>query len=194
MTAADMLDNNAQKKGRIPSSKILLWLALASITIMFGGLTSGYLVSQGNGIWLKFAMPQMFWVSTSIILLSSVTMNRVMSAAKSNNYTGVKTMLGITFGLGVLFVISQFLGFSEMVGEKIYFSGSSNSASFLYFFTGLHGAHILAGLIALIVVLVKSLKNRIDATNLLSLELCATYWHFLGGLWVYLFLFLLYFR
>lgn len=190
------LNQDSESKGKIPSAKILLWLGIASIVIMFGALTSAYIVREAEGNWVKFALPMMFWVSTSIILLSSVTMNWALSSAKENKNERVKIALGLTLLLGAGFVTAQFLGWQTLVSQDIFFAGnkSNPSGSFLYVITGLHVAHLLAGILFLLVMFIKSFRNKLNTSNLLSLELCATYWHFLGGLWVYLFLFLLFIR
>jgi cytochrome c oxidase subunit 3 len=191
------LDNNTtEEKGKIPSAKILLWLGIGSIVILFAALTSAYIVREAEGNWVKFELPSLFWFSTACILLSSVFMNNALVAARKNNFKGISIALGITLILGIFFVIGQFLGWKALVHDGIFFAGnkSNPSGSFLYVITGLHVAHLIAGLIYLFVVFTKSIKNRYNAAHLMSLELCATYWHFLGGLWVYLFLFLLLIR
>ncbi len=191
-----VIEKNSDNNGKIPSAKILLWLGIGSIVIIFGALTSAYIVREAEGNWVKFALPQMFWVSTSVILLSSATMNWAIASAKANKSATIKMALGITFILGVCFVLAQFLGWKTLVHEGIFFAGSKSnpSGSFLYVITGLHVAHLLAGILYLFAMFIKSFKNTFNSSNLLSLELCATYWHFLGGLWVYLFLFLLFIR
>jgi cytochrome c oxidase subunit 3 len=189
-------DNKMETKGKIPSSKILLWLGIASIVILFAALTSAYIVREAEGNWVKFELPSLFYFSTACILLSSIFMNMAMVAARKNASKTVQTTLGVTLLLGILFISGQFLGWKALVHEGIFFAGnkSNPSGSFLYVITGLHVAHLVAGILYLIFVFSKSFKNQITDKDLLRLELCATYWHFLGGLWVYLFLFLLFIR
>ncbi len=193
---AEALDNNSGKSGKIPSAKILLWLGIGSIVILFAALTSAYIVREAEGNWTKFEMPAMFWISTSVIIFSSVFMNWALASAKKNNFSSIRTALIITLMLGLAFVVTQFLGWKALVHQNIFFAGSkSNPAgSFFYVITGLHVVHLLAGLLYLLAMLIKAFKNKFNSSNLLGLELCATYWHFLGGLWVYLFLFLLFIR
>ena len=189
-------ENKTEIKGKIPSSKILLWLGIASIVILFAALTSAYIVREAEGNWVKFELPSLFYFSTACIVLSSVFMNMAMVAARKNATKSVQTTLGITLLLGILFVVGQFLGWKALVHEGIFFAGnkSNPSGSFLYVITGLHVAHLVAGILYLVYVFSQSFKIQVSTKDLMRLELCATYWHFLGGLWVYLFLFLLFIR
>ncbi len=185
-----------KKEIREKSAKPLLWLGMVSMAMIFAGLTSAYVVRQGKGDWLKFELPQLFYISTAIIIISSVTMNWVLSSAKNNNYKNVKLASLITLILGFAFVICQFKAWGTLVDQKVFFAGKySNAAgSYLYILTGLHLLHLIGGILALLLVWVKSLKNKYTSENLLGIKLCAIFWHFLDVLWIYLFLFLLFFR
>ena len=185
-----------KKEIREKSAKPLLWLGMVSMAMIFAGLTSAYVVRQGKGDWLKFELPQLFYISTAIIIISSVTMNWVLSSAKNNNYKNVKLASLITLILGFAFVICQFKAWGTLVDQKVFFAGKySNAAgSYLYILTGLHLLHLIGGILALLLVWVKSLKNKYTSENLLGIKLCAIFWHFLDVLWIYLFLVLLFFR
>ena len=185
-----------KKEIREKSAKPLLWLGMVSMAMIFAGLTSAYVVRQGKGDWLKFELPQLFYISTAVIIISSVTMNWVLSSAKNNNYKNVKLASLITLILGFAFVICQFKAWGTLVDQKVFFAGKySNAAgSYLYILTGLHLLHLVGGILALLLVWVKSLKNKYNSENLLGIKLCAIFWHFLDVLWIYLFLFLLFFR
>lgn len=194
--ALNNISDNTAGKGKIPSSKILLWLGIASISILFAALTSAYIVREAEGNWVKFDLPSLFYFSTACIVLSSIFMNMATVAAKKNAAKNTRTALGITLVLGILFIVGQFLGWKALVHEGIFFAGnkSNPSGSFLYVITGLHVAHLVAGILYLAFVFIKSFNNQISSKDVMRVELCATYWHFLGGLWVYLFLFLLFIR
>jgi len=174
----------------------LLWLSIIAMIMIFAALTSAYVVSWGKGGWLQFELPQLFYVSTAIILISSVTMNWTLSSAQKNNLKNVKIASLITLLLGGAFVICQFKAWGELVDQKVFFAGksSSGSGSYLYALTGLHLAHIAFGIMALFVVWVKSMGQKYNSENLLGIRLCAIFWHFLDALWIYLFLFLLFVR
>lgn len=177
-------------------AKPMLWLGMISMVMIFAALTSAYVVRMEKGDWLQFQLPQMFYISTAVIILSSVTMNWAVASAKKNDFKNVKLASIITLGLGVAFIVFQFKAWDVLVDQKIFFAGKySNAAgSFLYALTGLHLAHLAGGIIALMVVSVKALGKRYNSENMLGLRLCAMFWHFLDALWIYLFLFLLFVR
>ena len=182
----------AQRK----ASKPLLWIGIVSIVMLFAGLTSAYVVRADNGNWLLFNLPNVFFVSTAVIITSSITLFLALQMAKKNNTKGVVLGIVATFLLGIVFTYLQFQGWSELTNKGIVFAGkyANASGSFLYVLTGLHLAHLFGGLISLFVTLINSLRKKYTAENTLGLELCSIYWHFLDILWVYLFLFLYYIR
>ncbi|NNM94929.1 MAG: cytochrome oxidase subunit III [Bacteroidia bacterium] len=175
------------------SHKLLLWLGLVSIAMMFAGLTSGYLVRRETGSWVHFEMPVQFWFSTAVMLISSIAMNMATAFAKRGNFAILPKAILVTFVLGTVFIICQFMGWQALVKANIYVMGSASSASgsYLYIISGLHLAHLLGGLIALLVVYFRAVRRQYTAGNYSGLKICAIYWHFLDGLWLYLFLFML---
>ena len=176
--------------------KFLLWLGLVSIGMMFAGLTSGYIVRRETGTWLKFDLPFSFWISTAFILMSSITMNWSVQLIKKNDLKMLPNAVLTTFLLGIGFGVCQFISWHALISKNIFLTGTGSSASgsYLYIISALHLCHIVGGLIALGVVFVKSARKRYASDNYLGIKLCATYWHFLDGLWVYLFLFMLIMR
>ncbi|HTA28589.1 MAG TPA: cytochrome c oxidase subunit 3 [Bacteroidia bacterium] len=178
------------------SRKFLLWIGLVSIAMMFAGLTSGYIVRRQTGTWMKFDLPFTFWISTAIIIMSSITMNWCVQLIRKNSLKMLTTAVLTTLLLGIGFGVFQFISWYVLISKNIYFTGteSSASASYLYILCALHLCHILGGLIALSVIYFKSLRRKYSADNHLGIKLCATYWHFLDGLWVYLFIFMLIMR
>jgi cytochrome c oxidase subunit 3 len=185
-----------KKLTREKTAKPLLWIAMVSMSMLFAGLTSAYMVRQGKGQWLQFDLPQVFYFSTAIIMLSSVTMNWVLSSAKKNNYNGVRLASVITLLLGLAFIFCQIKAWGVLHDAKIFYTGknSNPSGSFLYMLTFLHLMHLVAGIIALSVVWINSILKKYNSENLLGIKLCAIFWHFLDVLWIYLFLFLLFVR
>lgn len=117
-------------------------------------------------------------------------MQSALSAIKKNNTGTVKTLLIVTLALGLAFVFCQFLGYNSLVNQGVYFTGGNASASFFYAITGLHLAHLIGGILSLMFVTGKSIMEKYNSNNYLGIQLCSTYWHFLDGLWIYLFLFL----
>jgi len=182
----------AQRK----AAKPLLYIAMVSIVMLFAALTSAYIVRADNGNWLVFRLPDIAFISTAIIVTSSLTMFMAQQAIKKDNYRLTSIALFLTLALGVAFFFSQWEGWRLLTSQGIYFVGkySNASGSFLYLIALVHLAHMLGGLVALSVSLVKSLRKKYSSTNTLGIELTAIYWHFLDLLWVYLFLFLYFYR
>ncbi len=173
--------------------KFGMWLFLASVMMLFMSLTSAYIVRQAEGNWVFFELPSLFYLTSIIIIGSSVSMQWAFFAAKKDNQEMTKTMVLITTILGLLFLIGQFFGWKQLVAGSIYLVGNP-SGSFLYILTGLHALHIISAIVFLLIVLISAFKGRIHSKNMAQVEMCTTYWHFLGGLWLYLFIFLLLYR
>ena len=170
--------------------KFMLWLAIVSIMMMFAGWTSGYLVRKAEGRWHEFEIPQIFWYSTAILLISSISMIFAVQAAKKDHFNTLKTAISITFVFGIAFLVMQVMGFSDLIQNKLFFAGSDVASSWLYALVGLHAAHVISGLVVLLISLISAFGFKKESKNLLRIQLCATYWHFLDLLWLYLFLFL----
>lgn len=197
MNAAPTSYSPAERKAIFEKSRRnLLWLAIFSIIMMFGGFTSYYVVNMGKNGWLRFELPFQFWISSAIILVSSVTMNFGFSAVKKgNNSTGAYWILA-TLILGLAFSWFQFEGWGAMVDNGLFFAGKTFNASIgiTYVVSGLHLAHLAGGLIALTVTFFRAKTGKYSPDNYLGVQLCSIYWHFLDGLWIYLFLFLTIFK
>ena len=222
------------------SRKMLLYIGIFSIIMMFGGLTSAYIVSMSDGFWVNIKLPSGFYWSTIIILGASTAIWLALRAARVNNSSQVKMWLVVTLALGLAFTATQFQAWGQLIekgnhvvsnimqlkgaeGEDYSFSfkgepmvahdgdlfsyddtyfeyplkdrllGSRNSASsYMYILTVLHILHLAGGLLYLLFVMRDAKRNKFNSENTLRLELCGTYWHFLDGLWIFLFLFLLF--
>ena len=170
--------------------KFALWLFIVTVIMIFAALTSAYIVRQADGNWMIFELPNLFLVTTAIILLSSVTMHWAYLSVKKDNLETAKLAIALTTILGISFLVDQYMAWGELVKNSIHLVGNP-SGSFVYVISGLHGFHIVGGVVFLIIVLVSIFQLKIHSKNLLRIEMCATYWHFLGGLWLYLFVFLL---
>lgn len=170
--------------------KFALWLFMASVVMLFASWTSAYIVKQAEGKWLFFELPATFTYSTIIIVISSITMQWAYFAARKNDTGRIRNLVLATAVLGVAFLVVQFIGWTQLVGNSIHWVGNP-SGSFVYLITGFHGLHIISAVIFVLVVLGSAAKGKINAGNLTQIEMCTTYWHFLGVLWVYLFAFLL---
>jgi cytochrome c oxidase subunit 3 len=179
------------------SYKLLLLFAMISMTMMFAGLTSAFVVSKSRADWLKdFQLPSAFYFSTALIIGCSLTFYLAKKAIQKNNQTATTTFLLATLALGIGFVILQFVGFGQIVANGYYFTGAESSitTTFLYIVTVVHLVHLAGGLISLLIIIYNHFKQKYNSTQTLGIELGAMYWHFLDLLWVYLFLFLYFFK
>jgi cytochrome c oxidase subunit 3 len=180
----------ANEPQRIHPHKFTLWLAMGSIVMMFAGLTSAYIVKKNQSSWLEFNLPLVFWYSTGVILVSSATIQLAVKALKAREIGRYKMLISLTALLGVAFLVLQVLGFMNLEQNNIALTGSkSNSAaSFLLVITGLHMAHVLGGVVAILIIFIRAFTRKANK-NSLPIEMAASYWHFVDVLWIYLFLF-----
>ena len=160
--------------------------------MMFAGLTSAYIVKKSQANWLDFELPNVFLISTFVILLSSFTIQMAVKKAKEGLQNQYRGFLSVTAILGVVFMILQLQGFMALQTNNIALTGprSNSAASFLFVITLLHLFHVLGGVLALIGVSFKSFSAKNNLENTLPVELLSTYWHFVDILWIYLFVFL----
>ena len=186
-----------QKARSARSYKLILLFAMVSMTMMFAGLTSAFVVSKSRVDWLKdFQLPTAFYISTIVIIGCSVTFYLAKKAIQKDNQSQTTMMLLATLALGILFVILQFVGFGQIVESGYYFTGSESSitTTFLYIVTLMHLLHLAGGLISLLIIIYNHFKQKYNSSQTLGIELGAMYWHFLDFLWVYLFVFLYFFK
>ncbi len=180
----------SKQRQKIHPHKFTLWVAIASILMMFAGLTSAFIVKSNLVGWRQIAMPTIFWVSTLVIVLSSLSIQLALRSFKQRNMQQYRLLMGVTLVLGVAFVIMQWLGFSALwYQQRVTFAGSSGAGQFLYIIFGLHALHVLGGIIALIILFIKAFVGKIKLYSSVPVEVIATYWHFVDILWIYLLLF-----
>lgn len=178
------------QRNKIHPHKFTLWVAIASIIMMFAGLTSAYIVKGSLPGWSEIEMPLIFYYSTACMLLSSLTIQMGLKAFKERNMSQYRKLMTGTIALGIIFIVLQIIGFSQMMKAGVAFAGSG-AGVFLYIIFGLHAVHVIGGVIALVVMFIKAFSSRIRNYNPVPVELAATYWHFVDVLWIYLFIFFL---
>jgi cytochrome c oxidase subunit 3 len=185
--------NSKQPATGVHPLRFLLWLMMVSITMIFAAYTSAYIVRREEGNWLEFDLPAGCLITTCIIVVSSATMQWAWFAARKDEVNQARIGLLLTFLLGVAFLVGQWAMWGQLVDNRIFFGGTdaNPSGSFLYVLTGVHGFHLITGLIFLLVVLRKSFNYQVHSRQMLSIGNVTIYWHFLGALWLYLYLFLL---
>ena len=192
-----IMTTEEQKSRTARSYKLILLFAMVSMTMMFAGLTSAFVVSKSRADWLKdFQLPTAFFYSTAAIIGCSITFYLAKKAIQKNNQSKTTLFLLSTLVLGILFVVLQFVGFGQIVNNGYYFTGSGSSitTTFLYVVTVVHLIHLAGGVISLLIIIYNHFKQKYNSSQTLGIELGAMYWHFLDLLWVYLFLFLYFFK
>lgn len=194
------LTEGTQEEKVARSKKMMLWFGVGSLIMSFSALISAFIVSskqrRGKDWLINYDLPDAFFVSVVIILISSLTFILAKRALKQNNRKLTTTWLLATLVLGVVFVFSQLEGFKQIIQAGYNFTGptSNITMSYIYLIAVVHILHVIAGLICIVVVIYNHFKQKYNANNILGLELAANFWHFVDLLWLVLFLFLYFFR
>jgi cytochrome c oxidase subunit 3 len=178
--------------------RVGIWVAIAGIVMLFTALASAYVVRSGSANdWAPLVMPKVLWLSTAVILVSSLTIEFSKRSLKEGRNSRYGAWLIITTALGLIFVASQFMAWRQLASQGIYVSSNPHS-SFFYLFTAAHGVHVLGGIIALGYLLLRTRRKRDTLEGELkrvgSAEAATVYWHFMDGLWLCLFLLLFFWR
>ncbi len=174
--------------------KLGMWVGIAGIVMVFAAFTSALVVRSGlSGDWVAVELPQILWLSTALLLISSFTIEKAKRLLRSGVGEGVRQWLSVTLTLGVLFVVSQWFGWRALAERGIYVASNPGS-SFFYLLTAVHAVHILGGVVALSYAVVRLWRPAVWVTRQATVEATAIYWHFMDGLWVYLLLLLMFWR
>jgi cytochrome c oxidase subunit III len=175
---------------KIHPHKFTLWVAIGSIIMMFAGLTSAFIVKSNQAGWKPLVIPKIFWISTAVIIGSSITVQMALRSFKNREMNQYRLLIGLTFVLGLAFVFLQWTGFLQLWAQKVTFKGSG-AGQFLYVIFSLHALHVIGGVLALIVMFIKAFVGKIKLYSSVPVEVMATYWHFVDLLWIYLLVFFL---
>ncbi len=168
-------------------------LALAAMLMFFLALASAYVVRKGlSGDWIPLGLPRILWLNTAVIIVSSLTIERArrLLAPQAAGLRDFRGWWGLTTALGVAFLVGQLIAWRQLAAAGIYLA-TNPSSSFFYLITTAHGIHLLGGLVALSVVGFRSWPAEARVSHGTAVTVSAIYWHFLGALWVFLFLLLL---
>ena len=171
--------------------KQMLYFALVSLSMAFAGLASAYVISRKRDDWVSFDMPSLFYYSTILIILASITLYFAKKAMLKEDRSKTSFLLMLTLFLGIAFIYFQYQGYLALNEMGLFFTGSkSNISSSLFDVVAVaHVAHVIAGLIVILVLIFNNINKKYSAINMLGIKLGEIFWHFLGGLWVLLFLF-----
>ena len=184
---------NTENNTKMHSHKLLMYIAIGSMSMMFAGWISAYMVRQGQGRWENIQLPTAFYISTALILLSSLTVHLAVRGFKKRNMGQYKGMLIATVVLGLLFIMFQVLGFTTMYNEMdIKLNGNNAAGEFTYVIPFVHGIHVVGGILALLIVFIStSLRSRKGIYKSTGIEIASIFWHFVDALWLFIFIFLL---
>lgn len=178
------------RRSKIHPKKFALWVGCASMLMLFAAFTSAYIVRQAAGNWLEFRLPDIFYISTGVILLSSATLHASYLAFKRGKTQAYRVLLMITLILGLAFLALQYQGWIALTEIGVGLT-TNPSGSFVYVISGVHAAHILGGIAALVVAIIHAmaLPHKVTKARKLRFEMTSIYWHFVDFLWVYLLVF-----
>jgi cytochrome c oxidase subunit 3 len=176
-----------------PPASTGIWVVLASITMTFLAFTSALVVRQGSASdWRHLTLPAILYLNTVVLLASSFTLElarRQVGAFMGGQRTEVTSparWLYVTLSLGLLFVAGQYVAWLQLRSQGLFLATNPNS-SFFYVLTAMHALHVSGGLGGLVRVIYRLNKSVLQKS---TLDATSTYWHFMGGLWVYLLLLL----
>jgi cytochrome c oxidase subunit III len=175
----------------VPANTALLGMAFAlvAIAMLFVAFTTTYLGHRQEAGWTPIPLPWILWLDTAILLASSAAVEWGRRRLKRGDTTGFRRALGAGGGLGVAFLVGQLLAWQQLVRQGVYLSSQPHS-SFFYLLTGAHGVHLLGGLIAFAVILPRAWRGAYTPPGSVAVNVSSTYWHFLTGLWLYVFIIL----
>lgn len=183
-------DNQTFKRNKIHPKKFALIVACASMMMMFAAWTSAYIVRQAAGNWLEFRLPDVFLISTGVILLSSITLHSSYLAFRRGNAQLYKSLLLVSLVLGLGFIALQYQGWLALAEIGIELT-TNPSGSFVYVISAAHAAHVLGGIAAVLVAVLHAytLPYKVTPQRKLRFEMTLIFWHFVDLLWVYLLVF-----
>ena len=178
------------------SAKPMLWVSMISMVMFFAGLTSAYVISMRRDDWITFDLPQAFYISTFLIVISSISLLLSQKFLKNNKRQLSLLFVVVTLILGLGFIWQQYVGFNQLKSSGLFFTGpeSTVSTSFIIGITFMHVLHLLAGTLVLLVVIYNHFKYKYTPENMLGFELGAIFWHFVDILWIYLYFFFYFIR
>ena len=168
------------------TAKVGLWVFLGSLTMLFAAFTSAFIVRRAGTDWAPLPVPSVLWLNTLVLLASSVTVEMARRAFQTWRPLAFRKWMLVTFLGGAAFVAGQVVAWYQLAGQGIFLQSNPHS-SFFYVLTGVHGAHVVGGLFALLYVLARSWRYQLTPGASSAPALCATYWHFVDAVWIYLF-------
>ena len=168
------------------TAQVGIWIFLGTVTMLFAGFTSAYLVRRGGADWAPIAAPKILWLNCLVLLLSSAMLEGARFAQRREKLGAMKKWLFGTAVCGFVFLIGQLIAWQQLVARGVYLPTNPHS-SFFFMLTGVHAFHLFGGIAAISYLLLRTWKGHAGTPARGALNPCATYWHFVDGLWLYLF-------
>jgi cytochrome c oxidase subunit 3 len=176
--------SGSQRRASITGVVVLL----AAVVMLFAAFTSAMIVRRGLGDdWKSTPVPPVLWVNTAIILASSLALELARRALRRGDRKGFNLWWTSGLALGSLFLIGQYVAWTQLQAQGVFLSSNPSSA-FFYLLTATHGIHLFGGVIALGYIDYQALRLRLGPGKRTAVDVAGIYWHFMGGLWVYLLL------
>jgi len=176
---ADVLRENQMRLG--------LWMFLATVTMLFASFASAYIVRRAGSDWRHITLPSILWLNTLVLAASSLMLEAAKDAGAAGRWTRASAMCGMGLLLGVAFVAGQALAWRQLTAAGVYLPSTPHS-SFFYMLSGAHAVHVVAALVVLAWGLKITRSGSLDARRWVArFELCRTFWHYLGAVWIGLF-------
>lgn len=164
-----------------------LWMFLSTVTMLFAAFTSAYIVRRSGSDWHPVALPPLLWVNTAVLAASSALLELANRDGRHARWDRALLGCAASMVLGMLFLAGQVAAWRQLVRTGVYLPTSPHS-SFFFMLTGAHAVHVAAALAVLAWGLSLTRAAAQDAWRWASrMELCRTFWHYLGGVWLLLF-------
>jgi cytochrome c oxidase subunit 3 len=172
---------------RADQLRLALWMFLATVTMLFAAFTSAYVVRRSGADWAQLALPRLLWANTAILAASSLVLEAAARSGRRGAWRRASSAAWCAVFFGFVFLTGQGVAWRQLVAAGVYVPTNPHS-SFFYMLTGAHAAHVLAALVVLMWGAASTARGADDPVRWsLRLELCRTFWHYLGFVWVFLF-------
>jgi len=178
---------------RVPERtyRLGMWFALTGIVMLFAAFTSALVVRKGMSFdWIPVRVPRVLWLNTLVLLSSSATLEFSRRSLRAGTASAFMRWLSATLILGLGFLAGQLVAWRELAARGVYLASNPGS-SFFYVLTAAHGFHLLGGVAALAYVVFRARRIAFGQARRTPLDVAAIYWHFMDGLWIYVFFVLL---
>ncbi|MCA0366351.1 MAG: heme-copper oxidase subunit III [Bacteroidetes bacterium] len=194
------MSENIFTKRREPFT-FMLYVGIGGSALLFFVIFLLFLKKEFNNVDIKITVPGAMWLSTLLIVLSSMAMNTSIRKINDQNFGTFRQWLTFSYLLGFFFVFSQIIAWIKLLNKSTLGLSQNTGTAFLFVLSLLHVIHTVLGLIAFTLILKKAFKNKsyvdslvysVNPPNILNLSLLSKFWHFLSVLWVIIFLFLMY--